>query len=103
MHFSSAVQRFSQSISASYTSSQWSRDRESFVQEPYYYSFKGLLKQIHREFLGWTPDSHIVGSVGQLLGTEQLFRPDVTWASAIQQVGFLVSLVTFPHQHCSFV
>ena len=99
MHLSSVVQRFSQSFSAFYTSGQWSRYRESFVQEPYYYSFKGLLKQIHREFLGWTPGSHVVGSVGHLLGTEQPFRPDVTWASAIQQVGFLVSsLVTLPYQ-----
>ena len=74
------------------------------MQEPYYNSFLGLLEQTHREFLGVTPGSYIVGSVGQLLGTEQPFRPDVTWASAIQQVGFLVSsLVTFPCQQCSLI
>ena len=40
-----------------------------------------------------TPGSHLVASVDQLLGSPEPFRPGMTWASAIQQVGFLGTLI----------
>ena len=57
----------------------------------YYNSFVGLLRQIHERFLGVADGSHLVASIDQLLGTSEPFRPDVNWASAIQQVGLVVT------------
>ena len=57
----------------------------------YYNSFADLLKHTHREFLAVPPGCYLVAAVDQFLGTAQPFRPDITWASAIQQVVCLLA------------